>query len=101
MILQPLVENSIKHGLEPREEMGLLEIFFREEEEGVQCLIKDNGIGREKSELLKRDSIKLYQSRGLDLINKKIDILNDLDYHIRIEYKDSDEGTEVLVVFLN
>jgi two-component sensor histidine kinase len=101
MILQPLVENSIKHGLEPREEMGLLEIFFREEEEGVQCLIKDNGIGREKSELMKRDSIKLYQSRGLDLINKKIDILNDLDYHIRIEYKDSDGGTEVLVDFLN
>lgn len=101
MILQPLVENAIKHGLEPKEEMGFLQISFSELEEGVKCVIKDDGIGREKSEELKKESIKLYQSRGVELINKKIEILNDLDYQIRLEYAETNVGTEVHVIFSN
>lgn len=101
MILQPLVENAIKHGLEPGEKIGFLQIRFSDREDGVECMIRDNGIGRERSQQNKKDSIKLYQSRGLELINKKIEILNDLDYKIKIEYKDLDEGTEVSVTFTN
>lgn len=101
MIIQPLVENAIKHGLEPRETKGFLVLKFSEYNDTVECLIKDNGIGRGKSEELKRDSIQLYQSRGLELINKKIEILNDLDYQISIEYNDLAEGTEVRVKFTN
>ncbi len=101
MIIQPLVENAIKHGLEPMEKKGFLQVQFLELNEGVECLIKDDGIGRAKSQEMKKESIKLYQSRGLELINKKIEILNDLDYQINIEYVDSEEGTEVRVKFLN
>ncbi|WP_171595344.1 sensor histidine kinase [Marinifilum caeruleilacunae] len=101
MILQPLVENAIKHGLEPKEEKGFLSIQFSEHEDSVECIILDDGIGRERSNELKRDSIKLYQSRGLEMINKKIEILNDLDYQISIDYRDSAEGTEVRVKFTN
>lgn len=101
MIIQPLVENAIKHGLEPKEEKGFLLVQFTEDDEVVECIIKDDGIGRERSIEMKKDSIKLYQSRGLELINKKIEILNDLDYQISIEYIDSEVGTEVRVKFTN
>lgn len=101
MILQPLVENAIKHGLEPLDEAGFLQINFDELGEGVVCVIKDNGIGRKQSMELKKESIRLYRSRGLELINKKIEILNDLDYQIKIEYKDVKVGTEVRVTFTN
>ena len=45
MLVQPLVENAIKHGLEPRIEGG--EISFRAEEEGgiLRFEISDTGLG--------------------------------------------------------
>ncbi len=46
MIVQSFAENAIKHGLENKKEHGMLEIFIRNLEEGVQVTIRDNGIGR-------------------------------------------------------
>lgn len=45
MIIQPLVENAIVHGLEPKEESGTLWITIREGGEGIEILIVDDGLG--------------------------------------------------------
>jgi two-component system LytT family sensor kinase len=45
LILQPLVENAIRHGIEPREEMGLLQICARRNDGRLELRVRDNGNG--------------------------------------------------------
>lgn len=49
--LQPLIENAIFHGLEPKAGAGLIEVSAREEAENIIITIKDNGIGMEPSQI--------------------------------------------------
>lgn len=45
MMIQTLVENSIKHGLEPKIDGGHIEILARQGENEIQVEVSDNGIG--------------------------------------------------------
>ncbi len=45
MILQPLVENAIKHGLAPRSEGGKIEIGAQRSNGHLQITVSDDGIG--------------------------------------------------------
>lgn len=45
LILQPLVENAIKHGIAPRASAGRIEISARRGNGMVQLRVKDNGMG--------------------------------------------------------
>ena len=51
MILQPLVENAIKHGLEPMEEEGLLELIIKDMCTDIVITIRDNGVGMSEERL--------------------------------------------------
>lgn len=44
-ILQPLVENAIKHGVEPREEGGRVTVTARRHDGSVDLEVRDNGDG--------------------------------------------------------
>jgi sensor histidine kinase YesM len=45
MILQPLVENAIKHGIAPAEEGGSVCIQIQKETEGITFRISNTGVG--------------------------------------------------------
>jgi sensor histidine kinase YesM len=45
MLLQPLVENAIKHGLEPKVGPGSIEVVARAMGAGVEIRINDSGLG--------------------------------------------------------
>ncbi len=45
MLLQPLVENAIKHGLEPKVGPGHIEVTACATEEGVEIRVEDDGLG--------------------------------------------------------
>lgn len=45
LVLQPLVENAIRHGIAPREEAGLIEITARLENGNLLLQVRDNGPG--------------------------------------------------------
>lgn len=51
MILQPLVENAIRHGLEPMEEEGCLELSIKDMCTKIVIMIRDNGIGMSEEHL--------------------------------------------------
>jgi two-component system, LytTR family, sensor kinase len=52
MILQPLVENAIKHGLSPKIEGGSITMRSRVEEEKLVIEVEDDGVGMDASEAL-------------------------------------------------
>jgi two-component sensor histidine kinase len=45
LILQPLVENAIRHGIEPSEKLGLLRIGARRRDGKLELCVRDNGDG--------------------------------------------------------
>jgi sensor histidine kinase YesM len=45
MLLQPLVENAIKHGLEPKVGHGSIEVVARAMPEGLEIRVSDSGLG--------------------------------------------------------
>lgn len=76
MVLQPLVENAILHGLMNRkDDSGKLEISITKEDETIRCEITDNGVGRKKAAAIKARKKKHYQSAALPNISARIDIL--------------------------
>jgi len=45
MLLQPLVENAIKHGVEPKVGPGRIEVIARATGAGVEITVIDSGLG--------------------------------------------------------
>ena len=45
MILQPLVENAIKHGISKRRGRASIEVSAAKENGGLRLIVKDNGVG--------------------------------------------------------
>ena len=47
-LLQPLIENAIRHGLEPRQLEGVIMVGAKRVGENLQLQVKDNGVGLHK-----------------------------------------------------
>ena len=71
MLIQPFVENAIKHGMKGRTETaekGQIKLQFSESNGILECIIEDNGIGRKRAEELKKASKETYHtSTGLSV----------------------------------
>ncbi|MDN3203743.1 sensor histidine kinase [Algoriphagus sediminis] len=98
MIIQPFVENAIKHGLMPSTEAEKhLYIRFKEGDNFIYCEVEDNGIGREEAKKRKKKT-QHRPSRGLMLTEDRLKLSNsgseDEQY---IEFKDLPEGTLVII----
>ena len=102
MLIQPHLENAIWHGLRYRETKGKLKVTFAEENQMIKVIIEDDGIGVEKSRELKTQNQKVHESRGLNNVEERINLLNDL-YHQQISYTISSgsdgNGTIVTLYF--
>jgi len=77
LMIQPLAENAIWHGLMPRKGEKKLLIRFSRVEEAISCIIEDNGIGINSSVALKQLNRPLHQSVGLSNLRNRIKILNE------------------------
>ena len=68
MILQPFVENSIKHGIMSQETGGRIEVDVRpQDEDHLSITITDNGIGFEASKLRKANRPSEHVSKGMQI----------------------------------
>jgi putative methionine-R-sulfoxide reductase with GAF domain len=77
MMIQPLVENAIWHGLMFKTgEKNLLVRFYRSEEY-ICCSIEDNGIGIIVSKQLRKLGNPAHKSLGLANLRNRIKIMND------------------------
>jgi LytS/YehU family sensor histidine kinase len=77
MILQPFVENSVRHGLRfRRDKNGVVTISVHREGNHLVCVLEDNGIGRKAAMQYKSISPINYQSKGLSLTADRITMFN-------------------------
>lgn len=103
-IIQPFVENAIKHGIAHSENMCNLHVKLYINGTSIRCIIDDDGIGREASKKINA-SFKKHTSKGLGLISDKKDILKkisevDLNFEIidkRDELSGESEGTTAVI----
>ena len=88
MILQPLVENAIKHGVSPRSGRGLVQISSRIRDSALWIEIRDNGVG-----LSGQARSRLRTGVGLSNTRARLECLYGAAHRL-----DFSEGTEGLAV---
>ncbi len=65
LILQPLVENAIRHGISPRRAPGFIHISIWRDRDDVWMEIRDNGVGFTRARgVLPREGVGLRNTRG-------------------------------------
>lgn len=69
LILQPYIENAIKHGIQTN---GEILISISKRKNYIKCIIQDNGKGF-------KQKIENKQSKGLKLMQERLDALNQLE----------------------
>lgn len=89
MIIQPYVENAVKHGLLHKKGERRLRIEFVVEGKALIVFVDDNGIGRQKSEEMKKNKQRSHTSFSTLANKRRLELLNQGRVNtIAIEYLD-------------
>ncbi|MBX2963089.1 MAG: tetratricopeptide repeat protein [Cyclobacteriaceae bacterium] len=104
MILQPLIENAVLHGLIPKSGEKKLLVSFRSDSGMMEIKIEDNGIGREAAQGLQQGKVKQNPSRGLSVTEQRLAVLREkhgwessLQYHDLVDADGHPAGTCVVL----
>lgn len=99
LLIEPLVENAVSHGLEPKEGDGYIRIDIYEQEDRLNIVVEDNGVGFEGTDTEVRGAERKPEESGhthTGLVNTErlLRILYGGDYGLKITGKKG-EGTRV------
>lgn len=100
--LQPLIENAIKHGINPKRQNGDIWITIEDAAPFIRIEVKDNGAGvnREKQKMIQQrlNDIEATQDEhiGLQNVNQRLKLIFGETYGLTIE---SIEGQETILSF--
>lgn len=92
LILQPLVENAIKHGIMKRTKGGTIIINVLKEKEGILFVVTDDGVGMNEEKVKSLLSNTESKSVGLRNINKRLKKIYGTSLDI---YSQKDVGTKI------
>ncbi|MNW60492.1 Sensor histidine kinase YpdA [compost metagenome] len=100
LILQPLVENAIHHGIEKSAEPGFIEIAVSIVEDHVEFKISDNGIGMDEKTVqgILKGIARSDRGSGVGVINvqERISLYYGSSYGLHYE-SEPEEGTIVTI----
>lgn len=97
LILQPIVENAIKHGILPRNEGGVVQISGSIENDSLILVIEDDGVGMDEIKL--RSVLDYNPNRnniGLSNVHNRIKSIYGSNYGLKIE-SEPDKGSRVTI----
>lgn len=105
MLIQPYVENSIKHGVfhKQGDKNLMIKISRAEDPEVIEVVIDDNGIGRERSMEINKSRVAHHSfataanEKRIDLINQTIDKKTKLKIIDKVNIDGSPAGTTVII----
>ena len=106
MLIQPYVENSMRHGLRHKVQgEGHIRIIMREQGTQLVVIVEDNGIGRKKAMEYKSSEHIEYQSKGMSLTLDRIKMISAIhgcEINVSIEDIVADngqpQGTRVIIL---
>ena len=102
MLVQPFVENAIKHGLLHKDGPKKLSITF-DKDEILNCTVIDNGIGRKKAQEIKARQQKNHQSFSVNATKSRFKIMKShYQQDLGLLFEDLEEngtpsGTKVVI----
>jgi len=76
MLLQPIVENAIIHGITPLGEKGHVDVRITEKQAFLEVHVEDNGIGRKASQKRNMHYNRTHKSYASQILRERIDIFN-------------------------
>jgi two-component system LytT family sensor kinase len=83
MLLQPLIENCIKHGLSSKVEGGTIRLASREENGRLRLLVEDDGVGIPEEKL----ATLFERGIGISSVNERLKVLFGTNYRMWIDSK--------------
>lgn len=98
MILQPFVENAIKHGLLHKKGDKKLRVQFLAYQESIVCVITDNGIGRKASGQLSQNRKNAHLNMATSSVQKRFDLYkkhHDMEMSYQYEDLENSEGKSI------
>ncbi|MBU3012333.1 histidine kinase [Polaribacter vadi] len=98
MLIQPYVENALKHGLLHKKNHRRLKIYIHKPSDKIiECIIEDNGIGRAKSKEINKKRVSQHKSFALKATTERLDLLNyGRDKKIGVEIIDLQENNKAI-----
>jgi len=98
LLLQPLVENALFHGLKNKRVNGKVTMTIKNDQQMIDIKIKDNGSGmtQELVEKILSEEPSVHKSVGIRNISKRLKKYENATFHIESVV---DEGTTVKLKF--
>ena len=99
LLIQPLIENAIVHGIEPSALGGKIILKIQKQESRLNIIVEDTGIGFGKNIYIRNDEVESFEGAfALKNINNRLKI----HYPDRYEYmiKSSNEGGSMVSITL-
>ncbi|RYE16287.1 MAG: hypothetical protein EOP45_17760 [Sphingobacteriaceae bacterium] len=96
LLLQPLLENAVKHGISNLKETGKLSLTFKRVGPNMIATVNDNGKGFNVNEAT--------DGYGLKLVNKRIEVFNEILIYSKILLtinSDKNSFTNIVLTFIN
>jgi ligand-binding sensor domain-containing protein/anti-sigma regulatory factor (Ser/Thr protein kinase) len=99
MLIQPYVENAIRHGIMHREESGgKVSLHLYMKEGSLYCEVEDNGVGREYAEQKKQEREGKHHSAGTTITGDRLRLLcHDLnkEFYFKVTDKKNEQGKAI------
>ena len=90
LIIQPLVENSIKHGILKKRDNGCVKIIIKKIGKDIEIIIEDDGVGIEQSIIDNLDK-QIKENIGLKNVHQRLKLL----YGEGLNIKKLEQGTRI------
>ncbi len=102
LIIQPFVENAIKHGLLHKKGEKKLSLTFSVLKDLLTIIIEDNGVGRKRSAEIKSRNTLQHKSFATNAVQKRVELLNGnrfnvINYQIIDLYNNNNEALGIKV----
>jgi len=80
MMIQPVIENAIIHGLSESRKKGTISVGLSLQKDTVRCVVTDNGIGRDASAQISKQEGEQHLSISTANLKKRFKALERLGY---------------------